>query len=342
MSDTVKSPFSPVEKVIIDELKTAGYNTFNNVCAVLKTKEVGDKATAPIILESVLRKHFVITGGMFASLIQSASIKDIDIYILDYEGMNEELNALGLPYFKQLILDAKRTYQIGKGHKYSKDKKIVEVFDITNTVFQFMATEHTDRQKLISNFDFKHCTISWHSEILYLTEAAFRAAANKVLVPNNQEHITDYRINKFKERGYRLEHETPQILQSPWTAPLPSGLITPGAGTGVATFPSTTTSTSAKVVSGGSSYVAGALDNDYLSDLEKFLEEQILSQNVAAGSYGGHRQSSIQPYQQQMIEQLVKEQLKSLSLLKDEEDDKRAAKELKELLAEMAKNDQDR
>ena len=190
--------FTDRELTEIQSLKMLGYGQFRDICVRLKT----DSQKNPKTLEDILLNHIVITGGYFASLLQIEKINDIDVYLLDYEGLLVDLEEEGYVYFRDMIIKAGYRIIPGNGHKHTLDKKITDVFTVEGTKYQFMVTDHVSREELLAGFDYKHCTISWHKGKLYLTETAFHAAARKILIINNKESVTEKRREKFIARGY--------------------------------------------------------------------------------------------------------------------------------------------
>jgi hypothetical protein len=325
--DTIVTSFTHEELTIIHSLKNEGEKAFLGLGVILKFFSYHDTTQ----LEEIFLRHVVVTGGMFASLIQGEKVKDIDIYFLDYDGFLDELEKKGYRYFKEMILAAGKTYEQGKGHLYSLDKKIVDVFTIVDSKYQIMTTDHLKREDLVSNFDYKHCTISWHNGKLYLTEKAYRAAKRKLLIPNRKEAVTEYREQKFLGRGYKKTTDIPEEIE-PFTAPVPwslPGVAHTGGGGGggsgvvhvpvhspVITGSSSNITTNANANAGG----ANVLTDQYLNDLKKFIEDQVRQTKMNAG-YSSYHQQAVNVHEQKMIRDLIEQQRIALLAKKQEDDD---------------------
>jgi hypothetical protein len=141
----------------------------------------------------------VITGGCFASFLQGDVLKDIDIYYLELDPAEEAS-------IKTAIMIHYRNFKMGKT-EYFKNQHIKSVYttdDGVPTPPQFMFTDYTNRQDLVASFDYKHCCASMQDGKLYITRTIYDAIKKKKLVVNNPEAISDYRLNKFIQRGYTI------------------------------------------------------------------------------------------------------------------------------------------
>ena len=297
--------FSETEQLEIQHLKDIGKSAF---VGLLKTFDAeGYEGYAQ--LKEIFLRHIVVTGGMFASLLQQEQVKDIDIYILDYDGLLNELETHGYPYFREMILRAGKIYDQGNGHKYALDKKIEDVFTIRNTQYQIMTTSHFKREELVSNFDYKHTTISWYNDKLYLTEKTYRAAKGKYLIPNKREAVTNRRRDKFLGRGYKEVQDIPSsLIQNPWSTYPISGIAHGGvtgsaqSGAGVVHVPTTVTA--------GSAGTSKLTQEEYMKQLEEYMKQQIDDAAIAAGAYqpGSYKDNQYH----KILHDLIQEQMKTM------------------------------
>lgn len=166
--------------------------------------------------DSVFRKKdliipsskIVIAGGWFASLIRNEPARNIDVFILvgpekeNYEKHRYNLKAF-LSRSKQAIHENQKTdlpkemyWEVFEDQK--RKPKIRYIFSKSET-----------REELIASFDFVHCTISFDTstDTLYVSQNAYYAAKNKVLLPNGKNHLSISRMKKFSiEGGYKFGH----------------------------------------------------------------------------------------------------------------------------------------
>lgn len=144
----------------------------------------------------------IIAGGAFASYVQDEVPKDFDIFFLN--------KSFVLPYDAPSGL-VKSEYQTGNPH-------IVNVYnkELNGINLQFIVTDYKTREELIAGFDFKHCTMSYAGDTLYLyaTPTAYRAAKTKTLIGNNKT-INKWRIEKFMSRGYDWPKEEVKVIDTP-------------------------------------------------------------------------------------------------------------------------------
>jgi hypothetical protein len=151
-------------------------------------------------------KNEVISGGCFASYIQSEKINDIDIYILK----NSKLNSVGAN--KAYIRDKLSCNLVESKVEYFQNKRIQYVYSLTSptwstwsTPIQLIYTDYDTREEVIKDFDYKHCCVSLQNNKLYISRKTFDAIVKKKLIVNNPNQVSGWRRNKFLNRGYTDE-----------------------------------------------------------------------------------------------------------------------------------------
>lgn len=164
-----------------------------------------------------------ITGGATASLLQGGCPKDIDIYFRDAFSMTDTVNAL--IKLTQYIKDVDDKYRDTVG----RDGKMITERSITMlTGHSFITMHHGHPDDVRKTFDYLHCTPYYDvgTDKLYISEAQYIAAAQKILEVNNPATFTNLRENKFIKRGYTIGQSCKQ-----WAADRGLTTTTPTAST---------------------------------------------------------------------------------------------------------------
>lgn len=222
--------------------------------------------------------HIVLTGGAFASWLNSEEPKDIDIYILD--GMDECMTGLNYGHFADVTsrMKAKVSYD---ATYHNKNIKGVENFP-SHLPWQIIYSKFKTREELMADFDYKHCTISYYEGMLYMTETAYRSAISRVLVPNNRDRLTALRQDKFLSRGWAVEDKdsVDSVAYSLFKAKryfaygaygkYGSG----GTGAGVATIPTT------GYTAPSAGDMGGSISSDMVAFQKKLLEKIMENQKI--------------------------------------------------------------
>lgn len=148
----------------------------------------------------------VVAGGVIPSILLHELINDIDVFILK---KNIEL-------FHKLVAfkpgDWTLRYFFDENNdSRADDYKNPHVFaTATNkeTKVQYILTDHVDRKSLLSDFDYLHCTASYHEGSLYINRETYDAIMNKTLVRQHKNKKPKvHRTNKFIERGWKSEEQ---------------------------------------------------------------------------------------------------------------------------------------
>lgn len=142
-----------------------------------------------------------IAGGITASLLQGEHPKDIDIYFRNAFSMADAVSALRK--LTQYIKDVDDKYRDTVG----RDGKMITERSITmSTGHSFITMHHGHPDDVRRTFDYLHCTPYYDigTDKLYISEAQYIAATQKILEVNNPATFTNLRENKFVKRGYTI------------------------------------------------------------------------------------------------------------------------------------------
>ena len=161
---------------------------------------------AGLELEKAYHKTVILAGGVYTSWHHKEQIKDIDVFILDDNNRHMIKHDLQMKVGFQ--------FEVGSWQKksdYKRDNKnITEVYEAkskNNLTYQFIFTNYTKREELISHFDFLHCTPNYYNSNLYVRRDAFEAIRDKRLIVHNKDNQVEWRRHKFlTHRGF-TEHE---------------------------------------------------------------------------------------------------------------------------------------
>lgn len=201
-------------KILIDAtsnpVETDKIFTYDEKADILNLKSLAATALKDFfgdyVKNSLAYNHALVAGGVFVSWLHNETPKDIDIFILDnFDAKVEFRKFLQREGYTPKDLDyLKRTTQGGKN--------VQEIWESiakheNGMTYQFIFTRFKTREELLADFDFKHCTIAYHKDHLYITKKAYNAAKKKHLVVNNKAGIQLWRVNKFKNKGF-LEFNT--------------------------------------------------------------------------------------------------------------------------------------
>lgn len=193
------------------------YRMKNEIEDLIKTKELLEyyivstpTATDKFTKHSYNKNHpsFVIAGGVFASIFHKEKINDIDVFILGEHHIisSEDWITPNYDHFSSLIRykDGRWNVQfhLDEGDNYH-NPHVFGTATHKESGIQYIMTDHLTRQDLLKDFDFVHCTVSYHEGKLNINRGAYDAIANKHLVPQNRKKkIKQWRKDKFIGRGW--------------------------------------------------------------------------------------------------------------------------------------------
>lgn len=142
--------------------------------------------------------HLVVAGGAFVSWFYNKTPKDIDIFVLNDANTRRLVrDLLELRGFKSK--DTEYMKQTNDGAKH-----VQEVWEGTfmGSVYQFIFTDCKTREELLADFDYKHCTVSYFRDKLYITRTAYDAIGDRTLIVHNDKVQVEWRKEKFLRKGW--------------------------------------------------------------------------------------------------------------------------------------------
>jgi hypothetical protein len=145
-----------------------------------------------------------VAGGAVASLIQTGTFKDIDIYFRDQRTAEIVNNQIKTKLHAE-IADVSEAYKdanwiIEKG-------KMVTANAITmHTKTSYILCEAGEPDQLRRHFDYVHC-MPWYdiaNDTLHMSNKQYLACKSKLLIVNNIDAKRARREAKFLSRGYQI------------------------------------------------------------------------------------------------------------------------------------------
>lgn len=149
-------------------------------------------------LNDIFKNNVVIAGGCFTSWYHGEHPKDYDIFVIG----NLEEQAKVQNVFESMLVGL---VDVTQDYKRDNDK-IIGVWQDKNQK-QIIYTHYKTREELIQHFDFTHCMVSYYADKIHLTRKTFDAIVKKHLIPNQKSRIAEWRVEKFKSRGFTFPHE---------------------------------------------------------------------------------------------------------------------------------------
>lgn len=192
------------------------YRMKNEIEDLIKTKElfeyyiVSSPTATDKFTKHSYRNHpsFVIAGGVFASIFHKEKVNDIDVFILGEHHIihSEDWITPNYDAFSTLIRYKEGRWNVkfhlDEGDDYH-NPRVYGTATHKESSIQYIMTDHLTRQDLLKDFDFVHCTVSYHEGKLNINRGAYDAIANRHLVPQNRKKkIKQWRRDKFRGRGW--------------------------------------------------------------------------------------------------------------------------------------------
>ena len=163
-----------------------------------------------MLRESLWKSNVFVSGGAIASILQKEKPKDIDIYF------NQETVAINLINWIKLnrpelidTVDKKYTETVGVDGKSITTNATTLLLSNSvlndNVKIQLITRHYGSVEDITSSFDFIHCCTSFKfdDKKLYISPKQYDCIIRKILLINNHNSLTDKRIRKFTDRGYR-------------------------------------------------------------------------------------------------------------------------------------------
>lgn len=167
-----------------------------------KILNLKDKAKARLEVlfdkDSFVMLYLVVAGGAFVSWFYNKTPKDIDVFVLnDVNTQRLVREQLELRGFKSKDMEYMKQTNDGAKH-------VQEVWEGTfmGAVYQFIFTDCKTREELLADFDFKHCTVSYFRDKLYITRNAYDAIGDRLLIVHNDKVQVEWRKEKFLRKGW--------------------------------------------------------------------------------------------------------------------------------------------
>lgn len=195
----MKNGFTEAEQKIIRKAKADIWSIIgsNHIFGKAGTYQNLSTSAPPEYLDQASQsQNVIITGGVFASLMNGDPYNDIDMFVL-----NENKEVF------EFLTDCPEEWSDAT-KDYSDPSHIVQVRYNPMTKVNVILSRCTKRRDLLASFDFKHTTVSYvagNSQTLFITRGAFDAITKKLLVPVSPGRAPNSsRVEKFKRRGYSL------------------------------------------------------------------------------------------------------------------------------------------
>lgn len=167
----------------------------------LISKVNGKLLDFPIGLESLIRNRGVLSGGSISSTFWEETPNDYDIYLTDDSDIDVFKSLMKEPQYWQLITDVNEKYM-----NTLVDGKLVTANATTFKNGIQVITMSNVSQRL--NFDFIHCMpwLKLDTNTFYISKEQYASIVKKNLVvnPNYKLQLSDKRISKYTERGWRF------------------------------------------------------------------------------------------------------------------------------------------
>lgn len=173
------------------------------------------------ILAKIPDETIVLAGGAFVSWYHGEKVNDIDVFIIN------DTDNKTLKFFQELA-DPNTKYNLQTAsirlksmgdnilnYKNTKRMHINGVFNDEGSFLisrginiQYIHTNITEREKLSTTFDFEHCKMNLHKNILYTSPLTLECIKNKLLYCST-EKPRGSRVEKFMSQGFKWHPNSP-------------------------------------------------------------------------------------------------------------------------------------
>lgn len=162
------------------------------------------------LTESICKSNVFVSGGAIASILQKEKPKDIDIYFNHQPVAIILINWIksNRPEFIDTV-DEKYSETVGVDGKLITTNATTLLLSNSvlndNVKIQLITRQYGSVEDITSSFDFIHCCTSFKFDDnkLYISPKQYDCIIRKILLINNHNSLTDKRIRKFTDRGYR-------------------------------------------------------------------------------------------------------------------------------------------
>jgi hypothetical protein len=176
-----------------------------NIAKEKLNKSLTEKLMDPLItseLHHIILNECVVSGGVTASLMTYSKVNDIDLYFKTNEGMTLFQKYMSMKKNQNVIKDSDTT---GPYATTLLNGKLVTAN--ATTLFndlQFITLSTFEEQQ--ASFDFIHCKpyLDIKDNKFFISQTQYDSIASMQLVINNKNSLTEKRLKKFKDRGWKL------------------------------------------------------------------------------------------------------------------------------------------
>jgi hypothetical protein len=176
-----------------------------NIAKEKLNKSLTEKLMDPLItseLHNIIIENCVVSGGVTASLMTYSKVNDIDLYFKTNEGMTLFQKYMSMKKNQNVIKDSDTT---GPYATTLLNGKLVTAN--ATTLFndlQFITLSTFEEQQ--ASFDFIHCKpyLDIKDNKFFISQTQYDSIASMQLVINNKNSLTEKRLKKFKDRGWKL------------------------------------------------------------------------------------------------------------------------------------------
>lgn len=178
-----------------------------------RIRYVKDKMTSSILslindpvipnkISNLLEMHCVVSGGMSASTFYGEEPNDYDLYFTSYSAMDDFKTMMDTKTIRTIIKDINPAYQ--------DTTPIVSGKCVTAHAFTLINDLQIivmDTCKSVEFFDFVHCQPYYNiaERTYYISKRQYDSIIHKELVPTGTCELSDKRIAKFKNRGWKFD-----------------------------------------------------------------------------------------------------------------------------------------
>lgn len=139
-----------------------------------------------------------LSGGAICSLLNGEEPKDWDMYFVNEQKQKQFIDSIFLNY-KHEIADVKENYKDAIG----TDGKMITANAITmKDGVSFITSWCGTPEEVRKHFDYVHCMPYYYKSKLHISPKQYHAIVNKKLIVNNPDAITQWRREKFIQRGF--------------------------------------------------------------------------------------------------------------------------------------------
>ena len=145
-----------------------------------------------------------VSGGCTASLLQGESPKDYDVYF--------KSKSVADAVIELYTNDPAYTNEVAVYEEKYRDVQVGQMVITENAVtlknqLQLIRLHYGTPEEIRKTFDFVHCLPYYdpQDDKIYISRDQYDCCVNKRLKVNNYSHLTTWREDKFKKKGYKYE-----------------------------------------------------------------------------------------------------------------------------------------